>query len=101
MSKLHPALELYLILLSHFDFFLKGAIPLCIIKYVYFIFSTVNTQHIQIPDVILQLGYTWRHASAVKRPSSGLQWPEDGRLTSSGLYWPEDGRLTAEACRQL
>jgi len=37
----------------------------------YIIFSTVNTQHIQRPDVILQLGYTWRHVSAVKRPSSG------------------------------
>jgi len=23
------------------------------------------------PDVLLQLGYTWRHVSAVKRPSSG------------------------------
>ena len=29
------------------------------------IFSTVNTQHIQRPDVTLQLGYTWRHVSAV------------------------------------
>ena len=33
--------------------------------------STVNTQHMQRRDVLLQLGYNWRHVSAVKRPSSG------------------------------
>ena len=27
----------------------------------------------QIPDVLLQLGYIWRHVSAVNRPSSGQQ----------------------------
>jgi len=35
--------------------------------------STVNTQHMQRPDVLVQLGYIWRHVSAVKRPSSGQQ----------------------------
>ena len=35
--------------------------------------STVNTQHMQIPDVLVQLGYIWRHVSAVKRPFSGQQ----------------------------
>ena len=56
------------------------------------IFSTVNTQHLQRSDVIIQLGYTWRYFSAVKRPSSGQY---------TILYWPEDGRLTAETCRQV
>jgi len=37
----------------------------------YITVSTVNTQHIQRPDVTLQLGYTRRRVSAVKRPSSG------------------------------
>jgi len=27
--------------------------------------STVNTQHIQRPNVLVQLGYIWRHVSAV------------------------------------
>jgi len=35
--------------------------------------STVNTQHMQRPDILVQLGYIWRHVSAVKRPSSGQQ----------------------------
>ena len=35
--------------------------------------STVNTQHMRRPDVLLQLGYIWRHVSAVSRPSSGQQ----------------------------
>jgi len=35
--------------------------------------STVNTQHMQRPDVLVELGYIWRHVSAVKRPSSGQQ----------------------------
>ena len=30
-------------------------------------------QHMQRPDVLLQLDYIWRHVSAVKRPSSGQQ----------------------------
>jgi len=34
---------------------------------------TVNTQHIQGPDVLVQLGYIWRHVSVVKRPYSGQQ----------------------------
>ena len=39
---------------------------------VYYI-SIVNTQHMQRPDVLVQLGYIWRHVSPVKRPSSGQQ----------------------------
>jgi len=39
---------------------------------IYYI-NTVNTQRMQIPDVLLQLGYIWRHVSAVNRPSSGQQ----------------------------
>ena len=35
--------------------------------------STVNTQHMQRPDVLVQLDYIWRHVSAVKRPSLGQQ----------------------------
>jgi len=35
--------------------------------------GTVNTQHMQRPDVLLQLGYIWPHVSAVKRPFSGQQ----------------------------
>ena len=35
--------------------------------------STVNTQRMQRPDVLVQLGYIWRHVSAVNRPSSGQQ----------------------------
>jgi len=27
--------------------------------------STVNTQHIQRPNVLVQLGYIWRYASVV------------------------------------
>ena len=40
---------------------------------VYFIYciSTVNTQHTQRPGVLVQLGYIWRHVSAVNRLSSG------------------------------
>jgi hypothetical protein len=34
---------------------------------------TLNTQHMQRPDVLVQLGYIWRHVSAVNRPSSGQQ----------------------------
>ena len=41
-----------------------------VLSNIYYI-STVNTQHMQGPDALLQLGYTWRHVSAVKRPSSG------------------------------
>ena len=35
---------------------------------IYYI-STVNTQHMRGPDVLLRPGYTWRHVLAVKRPS--------------------------------
>jgi hypothetical protein len=49
--------------------FLRGPSP-CVLSNTYFI-STVNTQHMQRPDILLQLGYTWRHVSAIKRPSSG------------------------------
>jgi len=35
--------------------------------------STVNTQHMQRPDVLVQLGYIWLHVSAINRPSSGQQ----------------------------
>jgi len=43
--------------------------------FVFFIYciSTVNTQHMQRTDVLVQLGYIWRHVSAVNRPSSGQQ----------------------------
>ena len=44
----------------------------CISSIIYCI-CTVNTQHMQRPDVLVQLGYIWRHVSAVKRPSSGQQ----------------------------
>ena len=39
---------------------------------IYYI-STVNTQRMHRPDVLLQLGYIWRDVSAVNRPSSGQQ----------------------------
>jgi len=41
---------------------------------IYYI-SAVNTQQIQRPDVLVlvQLVYTWRHVSAVNRPSPGQQ----------------------------
>jgi len=35
--------------------------------------SAINTQHIQRPDVLVQLSHIWRHVSAVKQPSSGQQ----------------------------
>ena len=35
--------------------------------------STINTQHKQRSDVLLQLGYIWRHVSAIKWPSSVQQ----------------------------
>jgi len=43
-----------------------------IYSYFYFI-SAVNTRHMQRSDVLVQLGYIWRHVSAVNRPSSGQQ----------------------------
>ena len=63
--------------------------------------STVNTQHMQRPDVLVQLCYIWRHVSAVKRPSSGQQRIVLLRysvlyLNNTILCWPEDGRLTAK-----
>ena len=44
-------------------------------SYVFLIYyiSTVNTQCMQRPDVLLQLGFIWRHVSAVNRQSSGQQ----------------------------
>jgi len=42
-------------------------------KSIIYCISTVNTQHVQRPDVLVQLGYIWRHVSAVKRSSSGQQ----------------------------
>jgi len=47
----------------------------------------------QRPELLVHLGYIWRHVSAVKRPSSGQQ-----RIV---FFWSEDGRLTAETCRQI
>jgi len=44
----------------------------CVPPIIYCI-STVNTQRMQRPDVLIQLGYVWRHVSAVNRPSSGQQ----------------------------
>jgi len=35
--------------------------------------STVNTQYMQRQDVLVQLGYIWRHVSAVNRPASDQQ----------------------------
>ena len=35
--------------------------------------STVNTQHMQRPGVLVQLGFIWGHVSAINRPSSGQQ----------------------------
>jgi hypothetical protein len=44
----------------------------CVSSTIYCI-SAVNTQHIQEPDVLVELDYIWRHVSAVKRPSSAQQ----------------------------
>jgi len=41
--------------------------------YLLYYISAVNTQQIQRPDILVQLGYIWRHVSAVNRPSSGQQ----------------------------
>jgi len=38
----------------------------CVLSIIYCV-STVNTQHMQRPDVLVQLGYIWRHISAVNR----------------------------------
>ena len=59
----------------------------------------------QRPDVLVQLGYIWRHVSAVNRPSLGQQKILLLRysvlyLKNTILCWPEDGRLTAETCRR-
>ena len=35
-----------------------------IIMYSIYCISTINTQHIRRSDVLLQLGYIWRHISA-------------------------------------
>jgi len=39
----------------------------------YLYISAVNTQQMQRPDVLVQLGYIWRHVSAINWPSSGQQ----------------------------
>jgi len=39
---------------------------------IYYI-SAVNTQQMQRPNVLVQLGYIWRHVSALNRTSSGQQ----------------------------
>ena len=39
----------------------------------FYYISAVNTQQMQRPDALVQLGYTLRHVSAVNRPSSGQQ----------------------------
>ena len=49
----------------------KGSDVVDISALIVYCISTVNTQHMQRPDVLVQLGYIWRHVSAVKRPSSG------------------------------
>ena len=46
-------------------------LPACI-TVVYYI-SAVNTQDMQRPDVLVELGYIWQHVSAVSRPSSGQE----------------------------
>ena len=92
-------------------------------RVIYYI-STVETQHMQRPDVLLQLGYTWRHVSAVKQPFSGkvriillryskifIQWDPIVYiktwqqfllyLNNTIISWPEDGPLTAETCHQV
>jgi len=51
------------------DSFFFSSVTLIII----YCISTVNTQHIQRPDVLVQLGYIWRIVSAVNLPSSGQQ----------------------------
>jgi len=95
------------------------------LKYrVMYYISTVKTQHMQRPDVLLQLGYTWRHVSAVKQPFSGkvriillryskifIQWDPIVYiktwqqfllyLNNTIISWPEDGPLTAETCHQV
>jgi hypothetical protein len=64
--------------------------------------STVNTQHMQRPDVLVQPGYIWRHISAVKRPSLGqLRIALLLYYYYAILCWPKDGRLKAETCRQI
>ena len=61
-------LPIYFIYFTYI-FYLKGP-SRCASSIICYI-STVNTQHMQGRDVLLQLGYTWRHVSAVKRPFSG------------------------------
>jgi len=47
--------------------------PSLFVSSIIYCINTVNTQHIRRPYVLVQLGYIWRHVSAVKRPSSGQQ----------------------------
>jgi len=43
------------------------------IVFIIYYISNVNTEHMQRPDVLVRLGYIWRHVSAVNRPSSCQQ----------------------------
>ena len=45
----------------------------CVSATIYCI-STVYTQHMQRQDVLVQLGFIWRHVSAVYRPSFGFAY---------------------------
>ena len=58
--------------LIHPSFFFWRETSRCVSAIIYCI-NTVNTQHMQRPDELVQLGYIWRHVSAVDRPSSGQQ----------------------------
>jgi len=66
-------------ILSHFFFWRKPS--RCESSIIYCI-STVNTQHTQRPDVLVQLGYIWPHVSAVKRP---WEWPFNGQNMSPNI----------------
>jgi len=48
---------------------IKGSDVVDIYTLIVYCISTVNTQHMQRPDVLVQLGYIWRHVSAVKQKS--------------------------------
>jgi len=53
----------------------------------YIIISTLNTRHMQRPDVLVQLGYIRRHVSAVKQPSSGQLRTMLLRYSQIGIQW--------------
>ena len=44
---------------------LKWQLEVRLLLYIYITISTVKTQHLQKPGAYLQLGYFWRHVSAV------------------------------------